>query len=181
MRNLRYKGLAVAVLAAVYLIVLAGAASAGEVVDTAGDCVPDGDEVCDGVDNNCDGEVDEYVLGQEEANERASFYPDSDGDGYGDPNVVAELCGSPEGFVPAGGDADCDDNDDTVYPDAEETCGDRVDSDCDGSDGTEAIGLCDVTYTLTGGDGCGRETMGHMAIVSPFLLLAGALRRRRRI
>ena len=33
-------------------------------------------------------------------------------------------------------EGDCDDNDDTVYPGAEETPGDGVDSNCDGEDDT---------------------------------------------
>lgn len=48
--------------------------------------------------------------------------PDADGDGY------------PDGTVAQGLDyADCDDDDPHVYPGADETCGDRLDSDCDGS------------------------------------------------
>ena len=45
-------------------------------------------------------------------------YEDADGDGW-----------SVE-------DGDCDDTDDTVHPDATETPGDGVDSNCDGSDDT---------------------------------------------
>ena len=41
-------------------------------------------EICDGIDNNCDGTVDEDVLNM--------FYADSDGDGFGNPEIIVESC-----------------------------------------------------------------------------------------
>ena len=63
-------------------------------------------ETCDGIDNNCDGETDEGVTD--------SFYLDSDGDGYGDPDQVIDACEAPEGHVPSG--TDCDDAEPAAYP-----------------------------------------------------------------
>lgn len=83
--------------------------------------------VGDGVDNDCDGEVDDGMT-----------FIDADGDGFGD--------------VAAGGD-DCDDARSSSYPGAAEILNDGVDQDCDGWDATDA----DVdghASIETGGDDC---------------------------
>jgi cysteine-rich repeat protein len=86
-----------------------------------GDIYPGATEVCDGVDNNCNGTVDEG-LGL------TDFYPDTDGDGVGAIVSPTQACAAPEGFVAATGD--CDDEDRRTYPDAPELC-DGEDNDCD--------------------------------------------------
>ena len=111
--------------------------SQGEVstLDADGDGWPDSDdcnaadstvspgaaEVCDGVDNNCDGEVDEGV--------RTTLYADTDGDGFGHPDTPTEGCEGTPGFSTS--PTDCDDADAAIYPGATEVC-DEVDNDCDG-------------------------------------------------
>lgn len=94
-------------------------------------------ELCDGIDQDCDGEVDEDLP-------LLDFWLDLDEDGYGDPDGRVETCGQPEGFVDNGDD--CDDDDPTAYPEAEEDWTDRTDSDCDGQ--VETAG----PVTLTGGE-----------------------------
>ena len=85
---------------------------------------PDATERCDGLDNDCDGETDEEgAIGEE------IFYRDADGDGWGIGDSVIEACDAREGFAEELGD--CDDDDETVFPGAEEVC-DGVDQDCDG-------------------------------------------------
>ncbi|MCK6525409.1 hypothetical protein L6R49_28720 [Myxococcota bacterium] len=87
---------------------------------------PDAAELCDGADNDCDGEVDEDVLGV--------FYTDADNDGYGDDSAPVEACEQPEGTSALGGD--CDDADPSYNPAAEEAdCTDPNDYNCDGSVG----------------------------------------------
>jgi hypothetical protein len=78
-------------------------------------------EICDGLDNNCDGEIDEDVS--------QTYYADTDEDGFGDESVTTEACSSPSGYVTNGND--CDDGNAAAYPGALEYC-DGFDNDCDG-------------------------------------------------
>ncbi|MBK9372029.1 MAG: hypothetical protein IPN01_38015 [Deltaproteobacteria bacterium] len=84
---------------------------------------PDAIEVCDGVDNDCDGALDDGAL---------EWTLDGDDDGYGDPTTALVACTAPDGsaWVTLGGD--CDDDDPAVNPSAELGC-DGVDHDCDGA------------------------------------------------
>ena len=52
---------------------------------------PDATEVCDGFDNDCNGDIDEGLLNM--------YYADADNDGYGDANQVLEACSLP-GMLP---------------------------------------------------------------------------------
>ena len=82
---------------------------------------PNSSEICDGIDNDCDGDIDEDVT--------STFYFDGDGDGFGADDDTEERCSSSEEYVDSGGD--CDDQNNTVYPSAPEQC-DEVDNDCNG-------------------------------------------------
>jgi hypothetical protein len=50
-------------------------------------------EICDNMDNNCDGSVDEGLTIN-------TYYNDADGDGYGDPNDSLVACSQPNSYVP---------------------------------------------------------------------------------
>jgi hypothetical protein len=99
-----------------------------------GDCADDdparspaATEWCDGVDDDCDGAVDEP-----QAADAPPWHRDADGDGFGDPAVSVPGCTAPAGYV---ADAtDCDDADALVYPWAGDLAFDGVDGDCDGTD-----------------------------------------------
>jgi len=86
---------------------------------------PDGLEVCDGVDNDCDDEVDE-----DDAADAPTWHLDADQDGFGHPTETTEACSAPEGYVSVASDLDCDDDDVEVNPFATEQC-DSLDNDCD--------------------------------------------------
>ena len=111
---------------------------------------PRADEVCDGIDNNCDGVVDEgYPL--------LTLFIDGDGDAYGaeptEPSCVA-LSGT---SVWSG---DCDDDDPTVYPNAAEYC-DRLDNDCNGLVDDNPYDR-ERFYMDADGDGYGRATQSGL-------------------
>ncbi len=105
---------------------------------------PGADEVCgDGLDNNCDGWVDK-------GGKPLTWYPDMDGDGFGNEDQAVVACAQPEKFILEGGD--CDDTRADVNPAAEEVCDDSdtgpLDNDCDGEidEGLiNACGLCGPT------------------------------------
>jgi len=97
------------------------------------DCdAPQGsEELCDSADNDCDGLADEGLV--------RTYYEDRDGDGYGNAELSTALssCAPPTALGPNGGayvtsNSDCNDNNDLIYPTAEERC-DLLDNNCDGT------------------------------------------------
>ncbi|MBM4392138.1 MAG: FG-GAP repeat protein [Deltaproteobacteria bacterium] len=97
--------------------------------DADGLVFPGNVELCNGVDDDCDGTVDS------DAADAFSWYDDDDGDGYGDASTVTTACDDPGGAsrLPT----DCNDNNETVHPGADETdCNSSVDMNCDGFAGT---------------------------------------------
>ena len=111
--------------------------------DDDSDISPSSPEVCDGVDNNCDGLVDEDV--------ETTYFADSDGDGFGSSSLTVDACEAPAGFVQTG--TDCDDTSATSYPSADELC-DGLDNDCDGTIDEDL----DIEFFMdSDGDGFGDE------------------------
>ena len=114
---------------------------------------PNATEVCDGVDNNCDGFTDDAT-----ADDAPTWYADADGDTYGGDVITLIQCDAPEGFVAEAND--CDDLDATTHPEAAEVC-DGLDNDCDGLVDGDDDGVDTATYTTfyadTDEDGYGTD------------------------
>ena len=98
------------------------AAVSGDCNDNNPAINPGAAEVCDGIDNNCNGGVDEGLP-------ETIYYKDLDGDGFGNPLATVSRCSQPLGWVTISGD--CNDNNSAINPNATEIC-DGIDNDCDG-------------------------------------------------
>jgi hypothetical protein len=77
-------------------------------------------ELCNGRDDDCDGEQPIATL----------WFADADHDGYGDAKQSVSACEAKSGYVADG--TDCDDSSPDVSPAGEEQCDNAVDDDCDG-------------------------------------------------
>ena len=118
--------------------------------DALAEVHPGAEELCNSLDDDCDGAIDDVVAG-----EGTTWYADADGDGAGDPSTVVAGCEQPEGAV---ADAlDCDDSDAAIGPDALEICN-GVDDDCDGGVDDADDGFESQTWYPDGdGDGVGGD------------------------
>lgn len=121
--------------------------------DTTATIYQDAEELCDGLDNNCDGNIDELL---------PNWYADTDGDGFGDPAISTASCTAPTGYI--SDNTDCDDSESGTRPDGVEVC-DTVDNDCDGD--TDEIGAAGglTIYVDADADGFGGGGAGLAACV----------------
>jgi len=126
---------------------------------------PDAVEVCDGpaggVDNNCDGVIDDDAV------DRATWHRDADVDGYASPIDTLEDCDRPSGYLapPAPGQEDCDDSDGAINPGAVESC-DGEDADCDGAIDEDAADA-GTWFVDTDEDGFGDPLISETACDPP--------------
>ena len=84
-------------------------------------------EICDGIDNDCDNLVDDDDSDLLITNTNV-WYADTDNDGFGDSANSILSCNQPSGYVT--NNTDCDDQSADAYPTAQEVC-DGIDNDCD--------------------------------------------------
>ncbi|MEZ5014623.1 MAG: MopE-related protein [Chitinophagales bacterium] len=82
---------------------------------------PGAEDICNAIDDNCNGEIDEDAI--------FITYYDADGDDYGDADADSTSCSVLTGYVLDS--TDCDDTNPAIYPGATEVCN-FLDDDCDG-------------------------------------------------
>ena len=103
------------------------------ITSCAGDCddndplvFPGQIEVCNDIDDDCDGLTDD---GDPGITGQLIWYLDEDADGFGDAPYLIYSCEQPGGYV--GNNLDCNDTDPAINPDAEELCN-NLDDNCNG-------------------------------------------------
>ena len=123
----------------------------GDCNDAASAIHPKATEVCDTVDNDCDGLTDPV-----NSEGCTNMYKDADGDGYGSFQVSSKcLCAEGGGYVSTGGD--CDDADKDVHPGATEACNGKDDN-CDLVIDPKNAAGCTTYYVDGDGDTYGAST-----------------------
>jgi hypothetical protein len=98
--------------------------------DSSAEANPKGAEKCDGLDNNCDTQIDEGLMPVK------TYFRDEDGDGYGDPAMTLTACAAPKGWVESNND--CEPAVFTVHPGAPELCN-NIDDNCSGMKDEAAV------------------------------------------
>ncbi|MCG9911653.1 MAG: hypothetical protein MH137_10175 [Flavobacteriales bacterium] len=82
--------------------------------DQEASAFPGATEICDGIDNNCNGQIDEGLT-------LTTYYLDADGDNFGNLSISISTCAAPpSGYVINGGD--CDDSNPTIFPGVSVAC-----------------------------------------------------------
>jgi hypothetical protein len=111
-------------------------------------------EICNGLDDDCDGIVDDgFTI--------AVYFRDLDGDGFGDiSDLGVRTCNRPANSATVTGD--CNDGDADINPSATEIAGDDIDANCDGNE------LCFADF-----DDDGIRTSTSTSVATSNCILAG--------
>jgi Putative metal-binding motif len=123
----------------------------GDCEDLTASVHPMAVEMCNGKDDNCNGQIDENVVYQPTCQDR-------DGDGHGVPGTTVKMdCAPSAGFGDCGGD--CDDTNAAIHPGATEVCDGR-DNNCDGTVDEGVRPACGVGW-------CRRYALGCTSVCTP--------------
>ena len=94
----------------------------GDCNDSNASINPEANEVCNGLDDDCNGSIDPGLT--------STYYRDADGDGYGNASLTVQACSAPSGYV--NNSTDCNDSNASIRPGAAELCNNAVDDNCNG-------------------------------------------------
>jgi len=124
-------------------------------------------EICDDIDNDCDGRTDDDDAGMDISTAN-TWYLDSDGDGFGDLENTTLMCDWPLGYSPDS--TDCNDSDYDINPDSTEIC-DEIDNNCndliDDADSGLDTSTGSTFYLDSDSDGFGDASNTTLACESP--------------
>ena len=112
-------------------------------------------DLCNGIDENCNGELDEDA-------EYFVYYIDADGDGFGNEIIDTISCADVPGYTLAGGD--CNDANSAFNPDAFDDC-DGFDQNCNGLIDEDATYV--LYYADSDGDGFGNADSHVLYCATP--------------
>ena len=131
----------------------------GDCDDGAFGVNPGAEELCDGIDNDCD-----VSTSDDSSSDAEVWYVDMDGDGYGSDATTVTACEVPAGYVD--NSDDCHDGSILAYPGGTEVC-DGIDNNCDGdTDGDDAVDRV-MWYADVDEDGFGDSDFGELACEAP--------------
>ena len=139
----------------------------GDCDDTNAELSPVASEICDSLDNDCDGNIDDDD-DDTQFPEDSTYYSDLDGDGFGALETAMQACSQPSNSVTDF--RDCDDDNAAVHPDAIEVC-DELDNDCDTliDDGDDSLDASTGTefFADTDDDGEGNPIFNSWTCIQP--------------